>query len=57
MEEIRDNTIDFLKLTEKQVLKIVLEWYTNGMYPDILQDEYGYDLEEIIENELYNDTQ
>lgn len=52
-EEIKDNTIDFLKLTEKQVLKIVLEWYTNGMYADILQDEDGRDLEEIIEQLLY----
>ena len=37
-----------LKLKEKQVLEIVLEWYTCGMFPDILQNEEGLDLEEII---------
>ncbi|WP_166919842.1 hypothetical protein [Flavobacterium poyangense] len=52
-EVIHDNTIEILGLTRNQVLKIVLEWYTNGMYPDILQDEDGFDLEEIIEQQLY----
>jgi hypothetical protein len=33
-------------LSESDVKKIVLEWY-NGMFADILQDEYGRDLEEI----------
>jgi hypothetical protein len=32
-------------LSESDVKKIVLEWYTNGMFADILQDEYGRDLE------------
>jgi hypothetical protein len=36
-------------LSESDVKKIVLEWYTNGMFADILQDEYGRDLEEIQE--------
>jgi hypothetical protein len=31
-------------LSESDVKKIV-EWYTNGMFADILQDEYGRDLE------------
>ena len=39
-----------LELTEIQVLEIIKEWYTNGEYEDILQDEDGNDLEEIIEN-------
>lgn len=39
--------IQQLTLTEKQVWLIVKEWYTNGMYADILQDEDGNDLEEI----------
>ncbi len=39
-------------LTDVQVWSVVLKWYTNGMYPDILQDEQGRDLEEICENEL-----
>jgi hypothetical protein len=42
-------TIKKLKLTEEQVVNIVMEWYTNGMYPDILQNEEGEDLEEICE--------
>ena len=40
-------------LTEREVWLIVKEWYTNGMYPDILQDEDGRDLEEIAEHKLY----
>ena len=43
------STIKKLKLTEEQVVNIVMEWYTNGMYPDILQNEEGEDLEEICE--------
>lgn len=39
-------------LTEQEVWKIVLEWYTKGIYPDILQDEEGNDLEEICENHI-----
>ena len=39
-------------LSDKEVLLIVMEWYTCGMYPDILQDEDGLDLEEIIEHRL-----
>ena len=44
--------IEELNLTKEQVLNVVLEWYTNGMYNDILQDEEGLDLEEIINLEL-----
>ena len=39
-------------LTELQVLQIVKEWYTGGMFTEILQDAYGQDLEEIIEKYL-----
>lgn len=46
--------IEKLNLTEEQVLKIVLEWYTCGMFADILQNEDGFDLEEILQEELYN---
>tara|TARA_R110002153_G_scaffold45150_2_gene127404 strand:+ start:24 stop:197 length:174 start_codon:yes stop_codon:yes gene_type:complete len=35
------------KLNTLEVWSIVNEWYTNGMYPDILQNEMGHDLEEI----------
>jgi len=44
------------KLTSSEVWKIVLEWYTNGMYPGVLQDEDGKDLEEICELILYGKT-
>ena len=40
------------KLSEKDILHIVNEWYTNGMYTDILQDENGLDLEEICEKRI-----
>lgn len=42
------NIIDHLGLNTFEVLQVVKEWYTNGMYPNILQDENGNDLEEII---------
>ena len=48
-----DSIIKKLKLTDEQVWLIVREWYTNGMYHDILEDEDGYDLEEICEIYLY----
>lgn len=44
------NIIQHLGLNTFEVLQIVKEWYTNGMYTDILQDEKGNDLEEIINN-------
>lgn len=40
-------------LSNQEVWKIVLEWYTQGMYSDILQDEDGKDLEEICEAMIY----
>ena len=43
------STIQQLKLTDEQVRDIVLEWYTNGMCPDIFQNEQGQDLEEYLE--------
>tara|TARA_R110000803_G_scaffold102336_1_gene170411 strand:- start:931 stop:1104 length:174 start_codon:yes stop_codon:yes gene_type:complete len=45
-----ENLINKLNLTEQEVLSIVSEWYTNGMYADILQDEDGNDLEEITQD-------
>jgi hypothetical protein len=51
-EEDEESLIEELKLSEKQVLIIVQEWYTNGMYPSILQNELGEDLEEICEQKL-----
>ena len=48
--------IERFKLSEKQVLMIVMNWYTNGMCPDIFQNEDGVDLEEWIEKKLYVDN-
>jgi len=48
--------IEKFKLTEKQVLIIVMEWYTKGMCPDIFQNEDGLDLEEWVENKLHIDS-
>lgn len=53
IENDPDSVIRKLKLTDRQVWLVVKEWYTRGMYPDILQDEDGRDLEEICEMELY----
>tara|TARA_R110000744_G_scaffold7534_1_gene26041 strand:+ start:2496 stop:2657 length:162 start_codon:yes stop_codon:yes gene_type:complete len=39
-------------LINLEVWKVVLKWYTNGMYPDILQDESGRDLEEICQDNI-----
>lgn len=47
-----EGIIQELQLTQNQVLKIVLEWYTCGMFADILQNENGHDLEEILEQEI-----
>ena len=52
LKEKKPSTIEKLKLTDKQVYKIVLEWYTRGMCPDIFQSEEGEDLEEYIERQL-----
>jgi hypothetical protein len=43
-----------LNLTHVEVLEVVKEWYTGGMFQDILQDEAGLDLEEICELEIRN---
>lgn len=50
---MEDNLIKKLNLTEKEVYKIVLEWYTNGMCSDIWQNEDGEDLEEYLEPLVY----
>jgi hypothetical protein len=52
-----ESIIDKLGLSELQVWQIVMDWYTLGMYPDILQDENGLDLEEICEDKIYRIVQ
>ena len=42
-------TIEENNLSELDVWNVVREWYTNGMYGEILQNEEGDDLEEICE--------
>ena len=41
---MEENIIKRLKLTNQEVINVVSEWYLNGMYPDILQDEDGNEL-------------
>lgn len=49
-----------ISLSEIEVLQIVREWYCGGLCPDILQDVFGNDLEEIldemIEEKINNDN-
>ena len=47
------SVIKELGLSKKQILQIVNEWYTQGMCPDIFQNEDGQDLEEYLD--IYND--
>jgi hypothetical protein len=54
---MEESTINQLKLSELQVWEIVMEWYTLGMCPDILQDHNGLDLEEICEDKIYRIVQ
>ena len=42
------SVIEHFALNEYEVKEIVREWYTNGMCKEILQDECGNDLEEIL---------
>ena len=44
-----ENLIEKLNLTEQEVLSIVSDWYQNGDYQDILQDEDGSELCEIVQ--------
>ena len=47
---MEENIIQRLELTDAEVINIVSEWYQNGMYTDILQDEDGRELCEITNN-------
>jgi hypothetical protein len=48
--EFNENIIEDLKLTEMQVLNIISIWYINGMMPDIIQNENGRELDEIVDD-------
>ena len=52
--EYNKNIIKDLGLTEMQVLNIVSRWYTNGMMPDIIQNENGFELDEIVDNRFWD---
>ena len=52
--EYNENIIEDLGLTEMQVLNIISKWYTNGMMPDIIQNEDGFELDEIVDNLFFD---
>jgi hypothetical protein len=52
--EYNENIIQDLGLTEMQVLNIISKWYTNGMMPDIIQNEDGFELDEIVDNLFFD---
>ena len=47
--EYNDNIIKDLGLTEMQILNIISIWYVNGMMPDIIQNEDGFELDELVD--------
>ena len=47
--EYNENIIEDLGLTEMQVLNIISVWYVNGMMPDIIQNEDGLELDELVD--------
>ena len=47
--EYNKNIIEDLGLTEMQILYIISVWYVNGMMPDIIQNEDGYELDELVD--------
>ena len=52
--EYNDNIIEDLGLTEMQVLNIISQWYVNGMMPDIIQNEDGWELDELVDNKFFD---
>jgi hypothetical protein len=48
--EYNENIIEDLGLTEMQVLNIISRWYVNGMMPDIIQNEDGWELDELVDS-------
>jgi hypothetical protein len=51
--EYNENIIEDLGLTEMQILNIISVWYTNGMMPDIFQNEDGFELDELVDMLFY----
>lgn len=44
--------IEHYGLNKFEILTIVNEWYLNGMFDGIIEDEFGSDLAEVISNEI-----
>jgi hypothetical protein len=51
--EYNDKIIEDLGLTEMQILNIISVWYVNGMMPDIIQNEDGWELDELVDNRFW----
>ena len=52
--EYNENINEDLGLTEMQVLNIISRWYVNGMMPDIIQNEDGLELDELVDNIFFD---
>tara|TARA_R100000664_G_scaffold22442_1_gene31945 strand:+ start:1621 stop:1830 length:210 start_codon:yes stop_codon:yes gene_type:complete len=52
--EYNNNIIEDLGLTEMQVLNIISQWYVNGMMPDIIHNEDGWELDELVDNKFFD---
>jgi hypothetical protein len=51
--EYNDKIIEDLGLTEMQILNIISVWYVNSMMPDIIQNEDGWELDELVDNRFW----
>jgi hypothetical protein len=52
--EYNDKIIEDLGLTEMQILNIISVWYVNGMMPDIIQNEDGWELDELVDDRFWS---
>ena len=52
--EYNENIIEDLGLTEMQILNIISVWYVNGMMPDIIQNEDGLELDELVDGIFFD---
>ncbi len=51
-ENVNFSMIEHYGLSKFEVLIIVNEWYLNGMFDGIIEDEFGNDLAEVISDEI-----
>jgi hypothetical protein len=52
--EYNEKIIEDLGLTEMQILNIISVWYVNGMMPDIIQNEDGCELNELVDDRFWS---